>query len=67
MAHAVEVALEQIMAYNKAEGKTEKSKILLLGRFGFDGDQLEKSGCLSMLITATRCEVSGILSLILPL
>lgn len=44
MAHAVEVALEQIMAYNKAEGKTEKTTILLLGRFGFDGDQLEKSG-----------------------
>lgn len=44
IAHAVEVALEQIMAYNKAEGKTGKSTILLLGRFGFDGDKLEKSG-----------------------
>lgn len=44
IAHAVEVALEQIMAYNKQEGKSEDSSILLLGRFGFDGDKLEKSG-----------------------
>ena len=44
IAHAVEVALEQIMAFNKQEGKTGKSTILLLGRFGFDGDKLEKSG-----------------------
>lgn len=44
IAHAVEVALEQIMAFNKQEGKTGKSSILLLGRFGFDGDRLEKSG-----------------------
>lgn len=44
IAHAVEVALEQIMTFNKQEGKTDKSTILLLGRFGFDGDKLEKSG-----------------------
>ena len=44
IAHAVEVALEQIMEYNKQEGKPEDSSILLLGRFGFDGDKLEKSG-----------------------
>lgn len=44
IAHAVEVALEQIMAFNKQEGKSGKSTILLLGRFGFDGDKLEKSG-----------------------
>lgn len=44
IAHAVEVALEQIMAFNKQEGKTGKSTMLLLGRFGFDGDKLEKSG-----------------------
>lgn len=44
IAHAVEVALEQIMSFNKQEGKTGKSTILLLGRFGFDGDKLEKSG-----------------------
>lgn len=44
IAHAVEVALEQIIQYNKAEGKPADSTILLLGRFGFDGDRLEKSG-----------------------
>lgn len=44
IAHAVEVALEQIIEFNKQEGKSEDSSILLLGRFGFDGDRLEKSG-----------------------
>lgn len=44
IAHAVEVALEQIIKYNRQEGKAEDSSILLLGRFGFDGDKLEKSG-----------------------
>lgn len=42
-AHAVETALEQIMEYNRLEGKKQGS-ILLLGRFGFDGDHLETSG-----------------------
>ena len=40
----VELALEQIIKYNKAEGKPESSSILLLGRFGFDGEHLEKTG-----------------------
>ena len=40
----MEVALEQIIEFNRKEGKTEDSSILLLGRFGFDGDKLEKSG-----------------------
>lgn len=45
MAHAVEVALEQIISYNKEDGKEgESGSVLLLGRFGFDGDVLEKSG-----------------------
>ncbi len=44
IAHAVEVALEQIIEFNKQEGKPEDSSILLLGRFGFDCDRLEKSG-----------------------
>ena len=44
IAHAVEVALEQILEFNKQEGKPDNSSILLLGRFGFDGDKLEKSG-----------------------
>ena len=44
IAHAIEVALEQIMAYNRQAGKKEAGSILLLGRFGFDGDRLERSG-----------------------
>jgi len=44
LAHAVEVALEQIMEFNRQEGKKEHGSILLLGRFGFDGDHLERSG-----------------------
>ena len=44
VAHAVEIALEQIIEFNKKEGKPDNSSILLLGRFGFDGDKLEKSG-----------------------
>lgn len=44
IAHAIEVALEQIITYNKLEGKPDNSSILLLGRFGFDGDRLERSG-----------------------
>ena len=44
IAHAVEIALEQIIAYNKVEGKPYNSSILLLGRFGFDGYHLERSG-----------------------
>lgn len=44
IARAIETALEQIMEYNRKEGKPVGSSILLLGRFGFDGDRLEKSG-----------------------
>ena len=44
LASAVQTALEQIIEYNKIEKKPEKSSVLLLGRFGFDGDLLEKSG-----------------------
>ena len=44
IAHAVETALEQIIVYNKKEGKPGDSSILLIGRFGFDGDRLEKTG-----------------------
>lgn len=44
LASAVQTALEQIIEYNRIENKPENSSILLLGRFGFDGDQLEKSG-----------------------
>lgn len=43
IAHAVETALAQILEYKESEGKKPGS-ILLLGRFGFDGDTLERSG-----------------------
>lgn len=45
MAYAVQTAIEQIMAYDKsADRNTFASKILLLGRFGFDGDRLARTG-----------------------
>jgi len=43
MAHAVEIAIEQIMDFKKKEQK-ELGPILLLGRFNFDGELLERSG-----------------------
>ncbi len=43
-ANAVETALEQIMDFNIKEGKKDNGTILLLGRYGFDGDYLERSG-----------------------
>ena len=44
IAHAIETALEKIMEYNRAENKQDDGNILLIGRFGFDGDRLERSG-----------------------
>ncbi len=41
---AVETAIGQILEYWRQEEKTGSGSILLLGRFGFDGDHLEKSG-----------------------
>lgn len=43
LARAIQTALEHIMKSRRAEGK-KPGTILLLGRFGFDGDQLERSG-----------------------
>ncbi len=43
LAKAVEIAIEQILEYNKEDNKKDSS-ILLLGRFGFDGVKLEHSG-----------------------
>ena len=43
MARAVENVLTDLLKYKKAEGKAPGS-ILLLGRYGFDGDHLEKTG-----------------------
>ena len=42
-AKAVETAIEQILEYDKQSEK-KTSSILLLGRFGFDGKNLERSG-----------------------
>ena len=44
LAKAIEVAISQIEKYDKTERGGNKSKILLLGRFNFDGERLEKSG-----------------------
>lgn len=45
LACALQKALEQIMIFNKEEDvKSSESGILVLGRFGFEGDRLEKSG-----------------------
>lgn len=44
LAHGVEVALEQIIEFAEKENNGYIGNVLLLGRFGFDGDQLEKSG-----------------------
>lgn len=44
LAKSVETAIEQILNFNKKEGKdSKKQEILLLGRFGFDGKNLERS------------------------
>ena len=44
LAKAVEIAIDQIIEFNKQEGKeSKKQEILLLGRFGFDGKNLENS------------------------
>ncbi len=43
MAYAVERVLGDLLAYKRQEGK-EPGSILLLGRYGFDGDHLEKTG-----------------------
>lgn len=44
LAKSVETAIEQILDFNKSEGKdSKKQEILLLGRFGFDGKNLERS------------------------
>lgn len=45
IAYAVQTAIEQIITYDRAEGRdTAASRILLLGRFNFEGDRLTKTG-----------------------
>lgn len=44
-AYAVQTALEQIIEYARRDGKDPYSlRVLLLGRFGFDGQRLVRSG-----------------------
>lgn len=54
IAHAIETVLAQIIEYNRVEGKPADSSILLLGRFGFDGDRLEKSGLFEYITRGSR-------------
>ncbi|MFI3214424.1 MAG: UvrD-helicase domain-containing protein, partial [Eubacteriales bacterium] len=53
MAYAVEVALKQIITYTECEQR-KQGNILILGRFGFDGDHLEKSGLFEYIRTSGR-------------
>lgn len=43
IAAATERALDQIVEFNQSENRNSK-KILVIGRFGFDGDVLDKTG-----------------------
>lgn len=43
IADAIETALGQIVEYNKKQNR-KQGNVLLLGRYGFDGDNLEKTG-----------------------
>ena len=53
IAKCAESAIEQIVAYANEEGRKEK-KILLLGRFGFDGKHLEHTGLFEYLDYGNR-------------
>ncbi len=57
MAHAVEKVIEDLINYKKKEHKNVGS-ILLLGRFGFDVDQLERTGLFQSISKGSkvRCE-----------
>ena len=53
LSYAVETALGQIREYCSQEGK-EPGRVLLLGRFGFDGDNLERSGLFEYIKRGSR-------------
>ena len=53
MAHAIEIALSQLIEYKKQEGK-QPGTILLLGRYSFDGDRLERSGLFEYIKKGSR-------------
>lgn len=44
LANAVDKIIGEILEKNKAEGKTEHSSILLIGRYGFDAFNLSRTG-----------------------
>ena len=43
LGHAIEMVITDLLKYKKYEG-IEPGSILLLGRYGFDGDKLERTG-----------------------
>lgn len=53
VSYAVQTALEQIMEYNRQDKKKQGS-VLLLGRFGFDGERLEHSGLFEFINRGSR-------------
>lgn len=53
-ANAVETALNQIMEYNREAGKKDDGTILLLGRYSFDGDYLERSGLFEFVLKGSK-------------
>ena len=53
LASAVEKALDQIVEYSYQE-KKDVGSVLLLGRFGFDGDHLEHSGLFEYIRTGNK-------------
>lgn len=44
MGVAVETALDKIIEFNNKEGRKANQSILILGRYGFDGNQLQNTG-----------------------
>ncbi|MCD8010718.1 MAG: hypothetical protein LUF34_08070 [Lachnospiraceae bacterium] len=53
IARTVETVLEQLLEYKKREGR-EPGNILLLGRFGFDGEKLARSGLFEYINRGSR-------------
>lgn len=53
IARTVETALGQLLEYKKREGR-EPGNILLLGRFGFDGEKLARSGLFEYINRGSR-------------
>lgn len=54
LAAATERAIEDIIEFSKKEGKKNPGSILLLGRYGFDGDSLERSGLFQYIVRGQK-------------